>query len=68
MMVLTKEAIDNDRSLKIQLAISSESKKNISSKKVWTNNCFFNDTKLELNLEEKIFQKIVCFILIIRTF
>ena len=55
MLTLTKEATDNDRSLKIQLAISSESREEkISGEIVWRNEGFFKDTKLELNLEKNI--------------
>ena len=53
-MVLTKEATDNDRSLKTQLTISSKSsKEKISSERVWSNEGFFKDTKPELKLEKK---------------
>ena len=55
MLTLTKEATDKDRSLKIQLAISSESREEkISGEIVWRNEGFFKDTKLELNLEKNI--------------
>ena len=55
MLTLTREATDKDRSLKIQLAISSESREEkISGEIVWRNEGFFKDTKLELNLEKNI--------------
>ena len=54
MMVLTKEATDKDRSLKTQLKISSKSsEEKISGERAWTNEGFFKDAKLELNLEKK---------------
>ena len=50
MIVFTKEVTDKDRSLKIQLTISSKnSKEKISSESVWANEGFFKDTKPELN-------------------
>ena len=56
MLMLTKEAIDKDRSLKTQLTLSSKSsKERISDERVWRNEGFFEDTKPELNLERKIF-------------
>ena len=54
MMVLTKEATDKNKSLKTQLTISSKSsEEKISGERVWPNEGFFKDTKLELNLETK---------------
>ena len=54
MMVLTKEVTDKDRSPKTQLTIiSKSSEEKISGEKVWLNEGFFKDTKLELNLEKK---------------
>ena len=54
MLMLTKEAIDKDRSLKTQLTLSSKSsKKRTSDERVWRNEGFFEDTKPELNLEKK---------------
>ena len=63
MIVLTKEATDKDRSLETQLTISSESSEDkVSGERVWTKEGFFMDTKLELNLEKNIFQKMFYFI------
>ena len=63
MMILTKDATDKNKSLKTQLTISSKSREEkISSERVWPNEGFFKDTKLELNLEKKIFRKIHYFI------
>ena len=69
MLTLTKEATDKDRSLKTQLTISSKSsEEKISSERVWRNEGFFKHTKLELNLEKKIFRRIRFFISTSRTF
>ena len=63
MMVLTKEVTDKDRSPKTQLTIiSKSSEEKISGEKVWSNEGLFKDTKLELNLEKKIFRKTHSFI------
>ena len=53
MMALSKELTDKDRSMKIQLLISSTANNDekLSGEKVWKNNGFFKDTKPELNLE-----------------
>ena len=53
-MILTKEATDKDRSLKSQLLLSTDnSDKKLSSEKVWRSECYFSDTRPELNLEKK---------------
>ena len=58
MMVFTKEATDKDRSLKIQLTISSKSnEEKISGVREWSNEWFFKDAKPELNLEKKYSKK-----------
>ena len=54
MLTLTKEATNKDKSLKTQLTISSKSsEEKISGERVWRNERFFKETKLELNLEKK---------------
>ena len=63
LLSLTKEVTNKDRSLKTQLTISCKScEEKISGERVWRNEEFFNDTKLELNLEKKIFRKTAYFI------
>ena len=59
MLTLTEEASDKDRSSKTQLTISSKySEEKISGERVCRNEGFFKDTKLKLNLEEKVFLRI----------
>ena len=54
MMLLSKELMDKDRSMKTQLLISTTASNNekLSGEKVWKNSGFFKDTKPELNLEK----------------
>ena len=54
MMILSKELIDKDRSMKTQLLIKSSADidEQLSGEKVWKNNGFFKDIKPELNLEK----------------
>ena len=54
MMVLSKEMMDKDRSMKTQLLIrsSSDGDDKLSGEKVWKNNDFFGDIKPEMNLEK----------------
>ena len=54
MMVLSKQMSDKDRSMKTQLLIrsSSDGDDKLSGEKVWKNNGFIKDVKLELNLEK----------------
>ena len=69
MLTLTKEATNKDKPIKTQLTISSKScEEKISGDRVWRNEGFFKDTKPVLNLEKKIFQRIVYSISISRTF
>ena len=53
-MVLSKQMSDKDRSMKTQLLIrsSSDGDDKLSGEKVWKNNGFIKDVKLELNLEK----------------
>ena len=53
-MVLSKEMMDKDRSMKTQLLIrsTSDGDDKLSGEKVWKNNGFFKDVKPELNLEK----------------
>ena len=54
MMLMTKAATEKNRSLKIQLLISSKnSEEKLSSERVWRSKGYFSDTRHELNLEEK---------------
>ena len=69
MLTLTEEASDKDRSSKTQLTISSKySEEKISGERVCRNEGFFKDTKLKLNLEEKVFLRIRFYISISLTF
>ena len=54
MMVLSKQMSDKDRSMKTHLLIrsSSDGDDKLSGEKVWKNNGFIKDVKLELNLEK----------------
>ena len=62
MLTFTKEAIKT-------FAISSKSsEEKISGKRVWRNEGFFKDAKLELNLEKKIFLRTAFYILVNPTF
>ena len=54
MMLMTKAATEKNRSLKIQLLISSKnSEEKLSGERVWRSEGYFSDTRHELNLEEK---------------
>ena len=54
MMLMTKAATEKNRSLKIQLLISSKnSEEKLSGECVWRSEGYFSDTRHELNLEEK---------------
>ena len=53
MLLLSKEMTDKDRSMKTQLLIrSNTSDEKLSGEKVWKENGFFKDIRLELNLEK----------------
>ena len=53
MLLLSKEMTDNDRSMKTQLLIrSNTSDGKLSGEKVWKENGFFKDIRPELNLEK----------------
>ena len=53
-LLLSKEATDKDHSLKIQLLLTSnDSQEKLSGEHVWKNNGFFQDLRLDLNLEKK---------------
>ena len=54
MLLLSKEATDKDRSLKMQLLVTSnDSQEKLSGENVWKNNGFFQDLRPDLNLEKK---------------
>ena len=54
MLLLSKEATDNDRSLKTQLLVTSnDSQEKLSSENVWKNNVFFQDLRPDFNLRRK---------------
>ena len=54
MLLLSKEATDKDRSLKTQLLVTSnDSEEKLCGEHVWKNNGFFQDSRPDLNLEEK---------------
>ena len=54
MWLLSKEATDNDRSLTIQLLLTSnDSQEKLNGEHVWKNKGFFQDLRSDLNLEKK---------------
>ena len=54
MLLLLKEATDNDRSLKTKLLVTSnDSQEKLSSENIWKNNGFLQDLRPDLNLEKK---------------
>ena len=54
MLLLSKEAVDKDRSLKMQVLVTSnDSQDKLCGERVWKNNGFFQDLRPDLNLEKK---------------
>ena len=54
MLLLLKEATDNDRFLKTKLLVTSnDSQEKLSSENIWKNNGSFQDLRPDLNLEKK---------------
>ena len=54
MLLLSKEAVDKDRSLKMQVLVTSDdSQDKLCGERVWKNNGFFQDLRPDLSLEKK---------------
>ena len=58
MLMLTKEATQEAKSLKTQLLFSTSSKnKKLRGEHIWKGNAYFSDEKVDINIRKK-FQKI----------
>ena len=57
MLILSKEASEKDRSLKLLVSANSQSEKKISGEVIWQKSDFFQDERADFSIEKKIPQE-----------